>query len=242
MKQLRKLFSTFVMILCMFLLNACSGNQLDTNANIDVGGNYIASTYGDLKENAINKIDFQNENNTCKLTAKLSLSGAMTANLNGIIKGTNLDNLQAAFKLISIGARCEYYIKDKVLYFLDSENKQKANIPNLDLLKEKFNIPQIITLNNVFEKIEEANINNNLRIEKHTAKNETKFKVTFALKSNNSIFNYTIYFVFNSETLSGVLVNHSSSGYNISVVMQQYDKDIIFPDFDDFIESNIFNV
>lgn len=241
-QKFKKLIYSLLVLPCLILLTACNGNQLDTNANVNTTGNYKISTYEDLKENALDKIGDNYLDASYKITARLNLGGTPMVNLNGIVKGNNLDNLQAAFKLISIGARAEYYVSNGVMYFLDSNNKIKSSIPSVEALKKQLGVTDILTLSEVFNKIEDARINENLKVEKHSAGTENKFKVTFALKANNVIYNYRIYFVFNENNLTGVKVEYNSDVYTLELNMEQFNGNITYPDFSDYADANIFNV
>ena len=241
--KFKKLLFSLALLPCFFILTACNGNPLDTNVNVNVDGNYSLSTYENLKENALDKINENYLDNTAyKITTKLNLSGTPTVNLNGIVKGSKLNNLEAAFKLISIGMRSECYVKDSVMYYLDSEKKIKSTIPSVEALKKQLGVTDIITLSDVFNKIEEAHINENIKVEKYTSNNETKFKVTFALIAGDIVYNYNVYFVFDNENLTGVKVTYTSSVYNRELTMEQFNNAIVFPDFSEFTNANIFNV
>lgn len=240
--KFKKLLYSLLVIPCLLILTACNGNTLDKSTNVNVDGNYKISTYEDLKENALDKISENYLDNAYKITAKLNLGGTPVVNLNGIVKGNNLDNLQAAFKLISIGARAEYYINNGVMYFLDSNNKIKSTIPSGEALKQQLGISEVLTLNDVFNKIEDAKINKSIKVEKHTNNDEQKFKVKFVIKADENFYNYTVYFVFNADNLIGVRVELKSENYNLELNMEQYNDNINFPDFSDYADANIFNI
>ena len=74
--KFKKLLFSLALLPCFFILTACNGNPLDTNANVNVDGNYSLSTYENLKENALDKINENYLDNTAyKITTKLNLSG-----------------------------------------------------------------------------------------------------------------------------------------------------------------------